>query len=197
MWKTQLNILGNIFQQTNTTASDIQENWIKILENVEKIFTRWVKRNLSISWKLCIIKTFLISQFVYPMQALIAPPQILQKLNTILLLRYLWKKKYPNTRAFEKVTRTVVCSSTEEVGINMINVHDMQASFVLAWATTLKQPGNENWKLIPRTLFNLLGSDLACFQATAPPKHFLGIERIRSKFWQCSLVKWVDWKHLF
>ena len=104
----------------------------------------------------------------------------------------LWKKKYSNTRAFEKVKRTVVCSSTEEGGINMINVHDMQASFVLAWATTLKQPGNENWKLIPRTLFNLLGSDLACFQATAPPKHFLGIERIRSKFWQCSLVKWVD-----
>lgn len=103
-WKKQVKILGIIFQ-SDTPASNLQENWTKRLTKIEQIIAKWSKRNLSITGKVCIIKSFLISQFVYPMQALIAPTQILHKLNTI-LFRFMWKKKYSNTKAFEKVKRT-------------------------------------------------------------------------------------------
>ena len=59
---------------------------------------------------ICIIETFLLSQFVYVMQALIAPPDFLIQVNT-LLFRFLSKNK--NSKAFEKaeVKRVVMCSS--------------------------------------------------------------------------------------
>ena len=153
-WKTQLNIVGIIIQ-SNTTASDIQENWTKRLENVDKIITRCATRNLSISGK------FMYNKNIFNFTVCLSnasthcstanPSETKHDYYSDIIL---WKKKYSNTRAFEKVKRTVVCSSTEEGGINMINVHDMQASFVLAWATKWQQPGNQNWKLIPRILFN-------------------------------------------
>ena len=82
---------------------------------------------------ICIIETFLLSQFVYVMQALIAPPDFLIQVNT-LLFRFLSKNK--NSKAFEKaeVKRVVMCSSYEEGGLNMINVVNRQKSFVfIAW----------------------------------------------------------------
>lgn len=157
------------------------ENWSKRLEKVEQIICRWSRRNLSISGKLCIIKSFLVSQFVYVMQALLAPVKVLDKLNTI-LFRFLWKRKYSNTKAFEKVKRNVLCNVVEEGGINMINVHDMQTSFLLTWAAKLQQQKHEPWTTIPLSLYQVLGRNLLCFKATTPLKLFQGIECIRSNF---------------
>ena len=194
-WKTQLKILG-IYFKNNTPASEILENWTKRLEQVDRMIIRWSKRNLSISGKLCIIKTFLISQFVYPMQALCAPTQILQKLNTT-LLRYLWKKKYSNTKAFEKVKRTVMCNTVEEGGISMINIHDMQLSFMLSWAANLQKTDEMKWKCIPKILFDKLGRNLSCFKSNSLSKTFVGLDRVKSKFWKQVLCDWLDHKALF
>ena len=63
------------------------------------------------------------------MQALIAPPDFLIQVNT-LLFRFLSKNK--NSKAFEKaeVKRVVMCSYYEEEGLNMNNVVNRQKSFV-------------------------------------------------------------------
>ena len=65
------------------------------------------KRNLSIAGKVCIIKTFFISQFVYTMQTLVVPDPVLTQVNRI-LFRFLGRKKDCNRKAFEKIKRTVV-----------------------------------------------------------------------------------------
>ena len=46
-------------------ASGVEENWTGRVENIKRVINAWEKRNLSIAGKVCIIKTFLISQFVY------------------------------------------------------------------------------------------------------------------------------------
>ena len=61
--------------------------------------------------KVCIVKIFLISQFVYIMQAFIIPDDVLTEVNR-LLFRFLWWKKDCNRKAFEKVKRAVVCGDT-------------------------------------------------------------------------------------
>ena len=65
------------------------------------------KRNLSIAGKVCIIKIFLISQFVCIMQVLVVPDPVLTQVSRI-LFRFLWCKKDCNRKAFEKLKRTVV-----------------------------------------------------------------------------------------
>ena len=52
----------------------------------------------------CTVKYLLLPQIIFSMQALVAPPEIIQKLNT-LFFRFIWKKKYFNTKAFEKARK--------------------------------------------------------------------------------------------
>ena len=54
--------------------------------------------------KICIVKSLLLSQMSSTTQALAAPQDIIQKINTI-LFQFLWRKKFSNAWAFEKVNR--------------------------------------------------------------------------------------------
>ena len=72
----------------------------------------------------------------------------------------------------------------------MINIVDMQKSFVLAWVTKLTQPGYEKWKAFPQYIFSQLGKRLYCFKSNASSKIFLGSERIKSYFWKQLLMLW-------
>ena len=98
------------------------------MENIKRITNAWGKRKLSIAGKVCIIKTLLISQFVYIRQALVVPDPVLTQVNRI-LFRVLWRKKDCNRKAFEKVKRTVVCGALKNGGLNMIDLKQMQAAF--------------------------------------------------------------------
>ena len=189
-FKEKVKIVGIVFNNS-IPASQIEENWYSRLEKIQQIMVSWSKRNLSISGKLCIIKTFLISQFVHVMQALILPPQVLNNLNTI-LFRFLWKKKFTNTRAFEKVKRVVLCNEIDKGGLNMIDIKTMQASFVLNWAFKLLQSNGEIWSVFPRYLFSKLGVNLSCFLADTKPKLFSGLGYIKSEFWKQVLITWLD-----
>ena len=79
----------------------------------------------------------------------------------------------------------------------MINMYDMQTSFLLMWAINLQKTEETNWKVIPQFFFKPLGKELLCFMATTNSKNFEGIGRIKSKFWQQVLTKWLDNKRLF
>ena len=94
-----IKILGVYFSNT-TRASNIAENWNSRIEKILRIIKLWEKRNLSLLGKVNIIKTLLLSQFVYIMQALTIPEDILKSINTI-LSKCLWKKIITNKKVFE------------------------------------------------------------------------------------------------
>ena len=98
-WEKRIKILG-IYFENDKSASSIEENWLERLEKIKRIIHSWERRNLSIMGKICIIKTFLISQLVYVMQALILPDKFLTEVNRI-FFRFLWRKRDCNRRAFE------------------------------------------------------------------------------------------------
>ena len=135
VWKRRLTILG-VYFACDKCASRVEENWTGRVENIKRIINAWEKRNLSIAGKVCIIKTVSISQFVYIMQALVVPDPVFTQVNRI-LFRILWCKKDCNRKAFEKVKRTVVCGALENGGLNMIDLKQMQAAFLLQWVGRL------------------------------------------------------------
>jgi len=189
-WTAKVKIVGIVFSNA-TPASLIEENWSKRLEKMQHIIASWSKRNLSISGKICIIKTFLLSQFTYVLQSLILPPVVLNKINTI-LFRFLWKKKYSNTRAFEKVKRVVMCSNTENGGLKMIDINTMQQSCLLTWAINLLQSNGETWSILPKFMFSNLGSNLSCFMSNVSSKLFSGLTHVKSLFWRQVFSVWLD-----
>ena len=70
------------------------------------------------------------------MQALVVPDPVLTQVNRI-LFRFLWCKQDCNRKDFEKVKRTVVCGALENGGLNMIDLKQMQAAFLLQWVGRL------------------------------------------------------------
>ena len=126
-----MKILG-VYFCNDKCASSVEENWAERIQAINRLnFTR-KKRNLSIVGKICIIKTFLISQLVYIMQAFVIPDHVLTDINR-LLFRFLWRKKDCNRKAFEKVKGIVMCNDFGNGGLKMIDLKQMQMSFLLHW----------------------------------------------------------------
>ena len=123
-WKKKLKILG-VYFCSYKCASHIDENWSERIVKIKRLG----KRHLAVVGKICIIKTFLISQV---MQALVVPENDLIEINR-LLFRFWWRKKDCNRRAFKNVKRSVLCTDVESGGFNMIDLKDIQAAFLLQW----------------------------------------------------------------
>ena len=190
-WKKRLKILGVHFAN-DQSASFIKENWEQRIENIKRIIQSWEKRDLSLIGKIHVIKTFMISQIVYFMQAFILPENVLTQINQI-LFRFLWRKKNCNRKAYEKVKRSVVCGSFEKGGLKMIDVKQMQSAFLLQWAVRLCNAREcEKWIHIPKGVFSEFGNHSVCFYATVKSKEFKGLNKISSYFWKTVLKTWLD-----
>ena len=85
-----IKILGVQFSY-NVPASQLEDNWKKIIETIVRLKKLWEHRNLSIMGKIQIVKTFLLSQLIYIMQAISLPNQLLREINTI-LFKFISKK---------------------------------------------------------------------------------------------------------
>ena len=86
-----MKILGIYFNDKG--CSNIQQNWDERIETIIRYIKMWEKRNLSIIGKIQVIKTFLMSQMVYLMQAIILPEDILKKINSIYSLQIFVEKE--------------------------------------------------------------------------------------------------------
>ena len=192
-WKTgigaTIKILGVVFSN-NKVASEVNENWEKCINKILENINRWEKRDLSIYGKVCITKVFLISQLVYLMQGLIMPDNYIKKVNRI-IFKFLWKKRYNNRKAFEKVKRVVVCSNYENGGLKMINIEDMQKGFILNWVRKLSNESGA-WKLVPNIFYEKLGKNLSVFKSNTKCKNFVGLNCIKASFWRKVLEVWIE-----
>lgn len=190
VWKDKIKILG-VYFSNKVCASKIEENWLKRVDNCKRLIAAWEKRNLSIMGKVCIVKTFLISQWVYIMQALLIPENVLIEMNR-LLYRFLWRKRDSNRKAFEKVKRTVLCGEVEEGGLVMIDLKDLQTACLLHWAVSVSKHTDELWNIAARQSLSCFGDKCICFHATVRSKVFKGLDNIKSLFWKSVVQTWLD-----
>ena len=188
--KSMIKILGIYFSNFDR-ASNLEINWANKIDNMISKIKCWEKRNLSIMGKVIIVKTFLISQFNYVLQALFLPEDILRQINTI-IFRFLWKRQFSNRRAFEKVKRDVLCLGYEKGGLKMINIFDMQHAFVIKWFQEIFNHKDSLFSQIPQSLFDTLGDDFSVLKCTVSSKEFKGLGLITSQFWRQALKVWID-----
>ena len=119
-WDRQTKILG-VYFRSYEGACQIEQNLNSKIETMKRTIAQWSGRNLSIYGKILIAKTFLISQFIYIMRSVGIPDNILDKINRA-LYAFLWKRKYNNKKAFEKVKRRVIAQGVEKGGLGMIDM---------------------------------------------------------------------------
>ena len=155
--KNRVKIVGIVFDK-NLSAGDIKENWEIRIEKIKKIVKLWMKRNLSIIGKIQIIKTFLLSQFIYILQSLFIKKGVLDEINTI-FYRFIWKRDSIDKKAWERVRRSVLCSTKEKGGLEMINLHEFHNSFLINWACKLLNDEEDEWKMIPLFFLQKIGGE--------------------------------------
>ena len=144
--KGVVNILG-IFFSAESEASLLEENWNTKLDNLIRSIKQWENRNPTLYGKVILAKTLLLSQFSHILQVLALPQNILTRINTV-VYRFLWKRKYNNKKAFEKIKRSVLSLDFEEGGLKMINIENQQKMFLTKWSAKLIQEKDTFWAQI-------------------------------------------------
>ena len=192
-WVKQIKILGIHFR-SDVTASKIECNWTERLEMTKKTIKQWLGRNLSIYGKIIVTKTFLMSPYIYPMQSIGLPEHVLTELNR-LFFGFIWKKKFSNKRAFEKVKRKIMTQEFEKGGLKMIDMHTLQNSLYLAWIPKLlTESNNSALKTVAINFYDKLGSGLCIFDNPCNMRSITGLTRGKDYFWTKVLEVWQELK---
>ena len=178
--KGVVKILG-IFFSAESEASLLEENWSTKLDNLIRSIKQWENRNPTLYGKVIVAKTLLLSQLSHILQVLALPQHILTRINTI-IYRFLWKRKYNNKKAFEKIKRSVLSLDFEEGGLKMINIENQQKMFLTKWSAKLIQEKDTFWAQIVKELFNPLVNIHSTLNVTIPPNYNQAINNVDSHF---------------
>ena len=185
----QAKIVGIIFSNKKS-SSEIKENWESKIDKIKSIIKFWMKRNLTYIGKIQVIKTFLLSQLVYIMQGTSLPTKILDEINVI-FHRFIWKKDNIETRANERIKRTVLSNNKNKGGLEMINIHNFQKSFLINWGCRLLMENNQEWTFIPNFFLHELGGSIV-LKSKIKIEDFKGIEKVKSNFWKNVIQAWIE-----
>ena len=193
-WVKQIKILG-IYFRSDTSALCNEENWNKKIENMRRIMKQWSRRNLSIYGKILITKTLLISQFIYIMQSIGIPEDILTTINRE-LYTFVWKKKYNNKKAFEKVKRKALMLDTSKGGLNMLDIKLLQEALLLTWVPKLIDDTVKGmWKIFPERAFSTICKDYEIFTTPSTVEDINRSFKDGGPFWTRVLHSWIHFKN--
>ena len=115
-----------------------EKNFIERLDSIKNLINIWSSRGLSLHGKVTIIKSFLISKFVYVCSILPTPKEVVRELNR-LLFKFLWN-------GVDKVTRVSAINDYERGGLKMIDVDCIIRSLRLGWLQRVFNDSSATWK---------------------------------------------------
>ena len=120
-----------------------KEEWKKLKKKKRCVYRQ--KEIYLLKEKIIILKTLIVNKINYIISSIGLPEKVLIQTNSI-LFRFLWKKKFSNTSAFEKIKRKVLCSDTKNGGLNMFDISRIQSAAFLQWAEAVCTGPEEDWK---------------------------------------------------
>ena len=179
-----------VYFSSLSDSQHISENWTPKIYKIEKLLISWAKRDLSIWGKILIIKTLCISMLTLIIQSITLPNEALSRLNQ-LFFKFIWKKRYNNKKAFEKVKRKIMYLTYEEGGLQMLDIKHFQNSFILERVKRLREEVHNQWKTIPVYFLKQVGG-LNAFDCFVEGKDFKGAELINNNYWKRALHLWLD-----
>ena len=188
-FKDKIKILGIYFSNC-VQAGELEDNWTNRIGFIINILSKWTRRNLSIIGKIHILKTFALSQLNFVIQSISLPQRVLDQINQI-FFRFMWKKRFDNKKAFEKIKRKVLYNDYNDGGLKMIDINRFQDSILLAWGESLICNESGTWQELALFFFKSLGGKIV-FAGKSISASFKGSNLIRSCFWEKVLLRWID-----
>ena len=126
-------------------------------------------RNISIYGKVVILKSLIISQFVYVASVLPTPQKLVKDLNK-LLFNFIWNSKR------EKVKRSVLLNPIESGGLGMFDVLTKFKSLYLSWFINYFQCKDDTpWKFMFTYWIEKIGHISFIFKCNCCKKDMLAL----------------------
>ena len=122
----------------------------------ELLINKWLKRNLTFFGKIKVLKTLVMPLFVYLVQSVKVPHDMIKTINT-LIFKFLWLGKR------EKIKRSTLIGNKTEGGLDMLDTESFFRSLKIKWIKTLLNKEEANWKILPNYFLNIFGKDFLIF----------------------------------
>ena len=167
-------------------------NWFMKLQKVKSILNFWKMRNLTYYGKVVILKSLILSQFVYVASVLPIPPKLVVDLNK-LMYNFLWNSKR------EKVKRAVLINDTIKGGLRMIDLKSKFQSLHLSWLSKFFENDNDvPWKFMFRYWIEKICPFLLILKTNCFSKDMLKLcvkQKVPDFYTDC-LITWSELKYI-
>ena len=123
-WCKAIKILGVTFDNSLNGMADVYKEKVN---NIKREMAKWMKRNISLTGKVTIIKSLLVAKISYLFMTIPDPPQsIVKDLNTA-LFKFLWHGKG------EKIKRSTVTKESLKGGAGMLDLACYMKAMKITW----------------------------------------------------------------
>ena len=177
-----LSMLGVVIPNNRTLLCEL--NYEPKLRKIENTVAVWRQRKLTVYGKVTIIKTFLISQIIYLMSVLPAPPgEFIVRLERT-LYKFLWNDKT------ERIRRNTLILPSHEGGIKMPHIVSFNYAIKLSWLKRVLQAENvQAWKSL--FIRNLPIKEKWLWNCNIDKKDLSFLTRnVSSQFWKEVIEAW-------
>lgn len=149
--KEPLRVLGVFVSYDINKNEDL--NFNARLKKCRNILNQWKARNLTLFGKAQVIKTFIISQFLYTTSAIHMPEKFIKELED-LMFDFIWSGRKP------KLKRSLIKQTLLNGGLGVPDIKHMIMTNRINWLKDYKYGNNQFWKNTFRTLLNECGIQL-------------------------------------
>lgn len=154
---SKLKILGVWFSATEQCTDD---NINPVVNKIKNVTNSWSQRSLTIKGRITIVKSLLISQFVFIAITSKIPNADIKQIDSH-IMRFLWRGRPP------KVARSTLRQRVKDGGLNATDTSQLYDALRLTWISRMCKKADSTWcKLVQRRigsfqLRDLLRSDRA------------------------------------
>jgi len=122
---------------------DIQEcnklNFETRIDKCKKVINEWKSRNLTMIGRIQILKTFIVSQFLYIVSATVMPERYVTTINN-LIVNFVWKGRKA------KLARDILYKDVENGGLNVPEMRTLLSVSNIKWVKRYLDKTSHYWK---------------------------------------------------
>lgn len=179
-----IRILGVYFSYDIDACDKL--NFLNRVDKSERILNWWTCRNLTLYGRIQIIKTFIMSQFMYVSSVVYTLPEVVKLVNK-LAFQFIWRKKR------ERIKRTVLISNIDHGGLNAPHFQTMVNTARLKWVNKLTDNTEALWKVILEKYLDKVNVNLYVLLYSNFNMKSTGLDKaILPEFYKEMLKLWSD-----
>ena len=150
---------------------------------IEVVLRQHRRRHITYFGKVCVIKSFVLSKFMYTALCIPVPDKSVVEINK-LLFKYIWGER-------DRIKRKTVINTIETGGLNMFDLASQVASIQATWVSRIiNAPDSHKWSYLPKRYLSQFGDNFLILTTTVTEKSQLSILHLIPEFYRNIILSY-------